>query len=122
MAWATVDTPDPVVAEGVAEALAAGVADALADGLAVAAGSARARLAISWVPAPAAPGAPAAWAEELADALGDAFAVELALGDGVPDAEALGDGVAAAAAVFGATSSTWRKRSWAVCPTRSTTF
>ncbi len=111
------------VADGDALGDADGLADAVADGLAEAAGSARARLAISWAPAapPAAPAAPAACAEELADALGEAFSVAdgLALGEAVDDALAEGAGVATV--VFGASSSTSRNRSWAVCPTRFTT-
>ena len=131
---ATVDTPPgPVAAaEGVAladglplaEALAAGLADALA----AAAPSTRARVAISCVPvfpAPAGASAPDFLVAE-ADALGLALAVLELLADGDGEDEApedgVGVGVGVAVAVFGAIRSTWRNSSWAVWPTRLTTF
>ena len=73
-------------------------------------------------PAPLA--APRPRAPVLADELADADAV----GDGVADGDPLADGagvgvvVGVVAPLFGACKITWRNSSWAVVPTRFTTF
>ena len=138
VAPATVDTPEPP-ADGEADALGAGVAlagaladaeaDGVADALACAAVRLRDRLAISFAPAPLdAPFPSCPRAPLLADELADADAVGDALADGVGDADPLADGVGVGvvtgvvAPVFGACRITWRNSSWAVVPTRFTTF
>jgi hypothetical protein len=127
--------PD-ALGEGDAEALADedGDGEELADGEAeldaLAAGAALSLVADSACPEPPlllGDGLDEAFAEELADALGDVLADPDGDADELGEAELLGDGAVRSAAGAHCVpiplhSSTWRNRSSAVVPTRSATF
>ena len=103
---------------GLGVIVAAELAPADGDGLAEAAAASR-------VPVPSSrTGAPLRGELTLAFVLADGLALAVADGLGLllaEPADALGDGVGVAAALFGASSSTWRNCSWAVWLTRLTT-